>query len=161
MVKLYEVANDYAKLSNDDSFTQEEIQDTLDAIEGELGDKVGNVLALIKNTQSDIEALKAESDSLLSRARIASNKVDNLKQYIVSSMESAGLKKLSAGVQSVTVRAPSKKVNIVDVDKLPIELKEFETVIKPMTMEIKHLLNSGQEVPGAEIVTGKPSLLIK
>ena len=161
MTKLYEVANDYAKLSNDDSFTQEEIQDTLDAIEGEFGDKVGNVLALIKNTQSDIEALKSESDSLLRRARIASNKVDNLKQYIVSSMESAGLKELSAGVQSVTVRAPSKKVNIVDVDKLPIELKEFETVIKPMTMEIKHLINSGQEVPGAEIVTGKPSLLIK
>ncbi|QHJ85137.1 MAG: hypothetical protein [Bacteriophage sp.] len=161
MVKLYEVANDYAKLYNDDSFTQEEIQDTLDAIEGELGDKVGNVLAIIKNLQSDAEALKAESVKLADRAKSALNKADSLKQYIVSSMGSAGLKKLSAGVQSVTVRAPSKKVNIVDVDKLPIELKEFETVIKPMTMEIKHLLNSGQEVPGAEIVTGKPSLLIK
>lgn len=161
MTKLYEVANDYANLSNDDSFTQEEIQDTLDAIEGELGDKVGNVLAIIKNLQSDADALKAESAKLAERARSTLNKADSLRQYIVSSMESAGLKKLSAGVQSVTVRAPSKKVNIVDVDKLPIELKEFETVIKPMTMEIKHLLNSGQEVPGAEIVTGKPSLLIK
>ena len=161
MVKLYEVANDYAKLSNDDSFTQEEIQDTLDAIEGEFGDKVGNILAMIKNMQSDVEAYKAESDSLLRRARITASKIDSMKQYIVSSMESAGLKKLSAGVQSVTLRAPSKKVNIIDPEKLPIELKEFETVIKPMTMEIKHLLNSGQEVPGAEIVTGKASLLIK
>lgn len=161
MVKLYEVANDYAKLSNDDSFTQEEIQDTLDAIEGELGDKVGNVLAIIKNLQSDAEALKAESVKLAERAKSALNKADSLKQYIVSSMESAGLKRLSAGVQSVTLRAASKKVNIIDPEKLPTDLKEFQMTIKPMTMEIKHLLNSGQEVPGAEIVTGKPSLLIK
>lgn len=41
------------------------------------------------------------------------------------------------------------------------ELVEIETTFKPDKLAIKHLLDAGKEVPGAQIKFGKPSLIIK
>ena len=64
-------------------------------------------------------------------------------------------------MHQVTVRAPSKSVEITDSGALPSEFVEYETNIKPDNLAIKKQLEAGIEVPGAQIKTGKPSLLIK
>ncbi len=160
MTQLYVIANEYAKLTAQD-LEPEFIADTLEGIQGEFEEKVEQLLAIIKNEAAYAEALKEESKSLAERAKVSENKVENIKAYIASAMETAGQKSLRAGLHAVTVRAPSKSVEITDESKLPIEFVEYITSIKADTMAIKHQLNAGVDVPGARIKFGKQSLLIK
>lgn len=160
MTKLYEVANDYARLMDSD-MEPEMITDTLEGIEGELTDKISQMLAVCKNLSAHSDALKNESASLAARARTADNQIASIKEYIAKSLQLAGKKKVTAGLHQVSVRAPSKSVDITDAGALPAELVEYETTIKPDKLAIKHLLDAGKEVPGAQIKIGKPSLIIK
>lgn len=160
MTSLYEIANDYAKLMDED-FDPEFIADTLSGIEGMLEDKIENCLAVIKNELAYAESLKAESKKLVERAKSSELRADRIKEYIAASLETAGKKSLKAGVHQVTVRAPSKSVEITDSSALPSEFVEYETIIKADKLAIKHQLAAGIDVPGAALKTGKPSLIIK
>lgn len=160
MSKLYEIANEYAELENS-GMEPDFIADTLEGIKGEFEEKVENILKLIKNEQAYAEALKAEAKSFSDRAQSSQRKVDSLKEYLVSSIQTSGLKSVRAGNMSATVRAPSKSVEVTDASKIPLDYVKFETVTQPDKLAIKKLLEAGQEVPGCELKTGKPSLLIK
>ncbi|KMV70388.1 prophage protein [bacteria symbiont BFo1 of Frankliniella occidentalis] len=160
MSKLYEVANDYAKLMDSD-MEPEMIADTLEGIEGELCDKVSQLLAICKNESVYAEALRNEAKSLTERAVTTENRINSIKQYISTSLEVAGKRKITAGLHQVSIRAPSRSVEITDAGALPSEFVEFETTIKPDKLAIKHQLDAGIVVPGAQIKVGKPSLIIK
>ena len=160
MTALYQIANDFAKLA-DSGMEPEMIADTLDGIEWELEAKVEQILAVCKNETAYAEALKEESKRLSERAAAAINRVASMKDYVAQSLETAGKKSLKAGIHQVTVRAPSKSVDITDASAIPSEFVEYETTIKPDKLAIKHQLESGIVIPGAQIKIGKPSLIIK
>lgn len=160
MSKLYDIANDYAKLM-DSGLEPDMIADTIEGIDGELVDKVEQLLAICKNEQLYAEALRNESKSLLERALVVENKISSIKEYIARSLETAGKKSIRAGLHQVTFRVPSRQVDITDASILPIEFVEYETVVKPDKLAIKHQLDAGIAVPGAQIKLGKPSLIIK
>lgn len=160
MGKLYEIANDYAKLMSED-MDPEMIADTIEGIEGEFEDKLEQMLGLIKNEKAYSEALKAESKALADRSKATENRVTKIQQYIIKCMQTMEKSKLTAGVHSLTVRKPSVSVFIDDADKLPVDLVEYETTVKPDKNAIKIKLKAGEEIPGAHLKTGKPSLLIK
>lgn len=160
MTALYQIANDFAKLSESD-MEPELIADTLDGIEWELEAKVEQILAVCKNEQAYADALKEESKRLLERSKATENRISSMKSYVASSLETAGKKSIKAGIHQVTIRAPSKSVEITDASAIPPEFVEYDTVIKPDKLAIKHKIESGVDVPGAVIKIGKPSLLIK
>lgn len=160
MSKLYEIANEYAKLSNSD-MDAEMIADTLEGIQGEFEDKAENVLAIIKNEQALEASLKAEAKNLTERAKASDNRVKNLKAYLATAMETMELKKVNAGVHALTVRKGSQSVEIEDLEKLPVDYVEYQTVIKADKNLIKEKLKLGESIEGATLVTGKPSLLIE
>ena len=160
MSKLYEIADDYARLMDAD-LEPDLIADTLEGIEGELSDKIEQLLALCKNESGYSERLMDEAKKLQERSAAINNKVDRIKLYIASSLEKAGKKSIRAGLHQVTLRKPSQCVEIIDPSLLPTEYVEFDTVIKPDKLAIKHQLEAGKEVTGATLKPGKPSLLIK
>jgi len=160
MSRLYEIANEYAELANSE-MDAEMIADTLEGIQGEFEDKAEQVLAIIKNELALEEMLKAEAKSLTERAKASANKVANLKAYLAESMQTMDKKKINAGVHSLTVRKGVQSVNILDLESLPIDFVDYQTVIKPDKNLIKEKLKLGEKIEGAELVTGKSSLLIK
>lgn len=160
MTALYHIANDFAKLT-DSGMEPEMIADTLDSIEWELEAKVEQILAVCKNESAHAEALREESKRLAERARLSENRVARLKEYVARSLETAGKKSITAGLHEVTVREPSRSVEITDSGALPAQFVEYETTIKADKLAIKKLIDAGQEVPGAIIKVGKPSLIIK
>lgn len=160
MTQLYAIANDYASLTAQD-LDPEFIADTLEGIQGAFEEKVEQLLAIIKNETAYAQMLKAESKSLTERAAVSDNKVASIKAYIATAMDTAGKKSIRAGLHAVTVRKPSKTVEITDESKVPIEYFEFVTSKKFDLSAIKLQLKSEKLVPGAELKTGKPSLLIK
>ncbi|MEL7307079.1 MAG: siphovirus Gp157 family protein [Pseudomonadota bacterium] len=160
MTALYEIANEYAKLANED-MDPEMIADTLEGIEGEFTDKIEQVLAVAKNELALAEMLKAEAKNLADRAKACQNRAENIKQYIIASMSTMEKTKLNAGIHTITVRKPVQSVHIDDVDSLPPEFVEYETTAKADKNLIKEKLKLGEEVNGASLVLGKPTLLIK
>lgn len=160
MTALYQIANDFAKLTDSD-MPPEMIADTLDGIEWELEAKVEQILAVCKNELADAEALKEEARRLIDRAKASENRVVSLKEYVARSLEAAGKKSMKAGLHQVTVRAPSKSVEITDVNAIPPDFVEYETTIKPDKLAIKHKIEAGIDIPGAQLKVGKPSLIIK
>lgn len=86
MSKLYEIANGYARLMDSD-FEADEIADTLEGMEGELTDKIEQLLAICKNETGYAERLKEEAKALNERATVINNKVDNIMAYIASSLK--------------------------------------------------------------------------
>jgi hypothetical protein len=160
MTALYQIANDFAKLS-DSGMDPELIADTLDGIEWELEAKVEQIIAVCKNEQAYADALKEESKNLSERAKATENRIASMKDYIARSLETAGKKSLKAGIHQVSVRAPSKSVEITDASAIPPEFVEYDTVINPDKLAIKHQIEAGIDVPGALVKLGKPSLIIK
>lgn len=160
MSKLYEIANEYAQLENSE-MDAEMIADTLEGIQGEFEDKAENLLAIVKNESALAEMLKAEAKSLTERARACENRVKNIKSYMASCIETMDVKSVTAGVHRLSVRKGSQSVQINDVDKLPSEFVEYVTDLKPNKKYISEQLKLGKSIEGAELVTGKPSLLIK
>ena len=160
MAALYEIANDYSALQNED-MDAEMIADTLEGIEGEFTDKVEQIIALIKNNSALEEMLKSEAKSLTERARALSNKNANLKAYIAQSMSTMDKKKLNAGIHTITVRAGVKTAQIDDVNALPVEFVEYKTETVPDKKAILARLKAGETVEGATLATGKQSLIIK
>lgn len=160
MSKLYEIANSYAMLMDAD-FDADEIADTLEGMEGELTDKIEQLLAICKNETGYAERLKEEAKALNERATVINNKVDNIMSYIATSMEMIGKKKIRAGLHQVTVRAPVESVEITDEGSLPSEYVEYVTTVKADKLAIKHQLKAGNAIPGASLKLGKPTILIK
>lgn len=160
MAKLYEIANEYAELANSD-MDADMISDTLEGIQGEFEDKAEQILAIIKNEQALESALKSEAKSLTERAKACTNRIQSMKQYLANSMETMELKKVNAGIHSLSVRKGVQSVNIIDLEKLPSNFVEYETTIKADKNLIKEKLKLGEKIEGAELVTGKSTLLIK
>lgn len=160
MAALYKIANEYNALCNED-MDPELISDTLEGIEGEFTDKVEQILAVIKNEQSLAAALKAESKALSDRAKATENRIESMKRYIATSMLSADMKKLNAGIHAITIRKPSASLQIDNADLVPVDFKEYETVVKINKNAIKSELKLGKEIEGVSLVLGKPSLIIK
>ena len=154
MSKLYEIANEYAKLMDSD-LEPEMIADTIEGMEGEFTDKIEQLLSVIKNESGYAERLKEEAKSLNERAAVIQNKIDSIKSYIASSLEMVGKKKIRAGIHQVTIRKPSETVEIIDSSALPPEYVEFETTIKADKLAIKHQLKAGINIPGAQLKVGK------
>lgn len=159
-MKLYEIANDYAELANSD-MEPEMVADTLEGIQGTFEDKAEQIMAIIKNEQALEDKLKQEAKNLTDRAKSSANRVNNLKAYLASSLETMELKSVTAGVHKLSTRKGSQSVQIDDVDSLPVEFVEYVTTTKPDKNLIKEKLKLGEKVEGATMVTGKPTLMIK
>lgn len=160
MTALYKIANDFAKLS-DSGMNPELIADTLDSIKWELEAKIEQIIGICKNEIAYADALKNESSSLAARAMAVECRIASMKNYIANSMNTAGKKSLTAGIHQVTLREPSKVVEITDVNAIPVEFVDYETTIKPDKLAIKKQIESGVDIPGVKIKTGKITLLIK
>mgnify|MGYP004715750777 FL=1 len=118
MTALYQIANDFAKLT-DSGMDPEMIADTLDGIEWELEAKVEQILAICKNESAYAEMLKEESKNIAERAKSTETRIASLKEYVARSRENAGQKTLKAGIHPVTVRPTSKYVEITDTWLIP------------------------------------------
>ena len=160
MTALYKIANEYAALENED-LDPEMIADTLEGIEGEFSAKLEQLLSIVKNQNALAAMLKGEAESMSERAKSCKAKAESIKQYIIKSLQTMDKTKMNAGLHTVTVRKPSKSVNIIDIDSLPTEFVKYETLVKADKNLIAEKLKLGQTIEGAELVSGKPSLIIK
>lgn len=146
---------------NTDTDCQVAVRDTLDAIEGEFNQKAVAVSHIILNLDSDSEAIDAEIKRLTERKRAIENRRDDVREYLRSNMEAAGITKISCPLFSITLAQGREVVVIDDEDSLPDELVNVTTKVAPDKAAIAAAIKAGQEVPGARLERSKSSIRIK
>ncbi|HEP3061003.1 TPA: siphovirus Gp157 family protein, partial [Streptococcus pyogenes] len=105
----------------------------------------------LKNAQADVEMYKAEKEAFYKKQKQAEAKVEKYKETIRRAMELSQKKKVDAGMFKVSLRK-SKKVEILDETKIPLDYMQEKIEYKPMKSEISKALKSGIDISGVELI---------
>lgn len=141
--------------------------DTLDAVDGEMEDKLASCAAFVKQLAAEADALDAEIKSLRYRSAAKKREIDSFKAYMMACMENADVKKVDQPLAKLTIRQNAESVEVAD-EKGFIEWAQSNDHNELLRYSlpdinktaIKDAIRSGAEIPGAQLVRTK-SLIIK
>lgn len=108
--------------------------------------------------QSEIDALRAESNRLSEKAERESKALLRLEQYIMSMLARSGEKKITAGTFTVGTRTSSSVW--VSPDFNNPEFMRTNTTTAPDKIAIKEALKAGRTIDGAYLIN-KENLAVK
>lgn len=132
----------------------EAVNDTLEALEGELEDKAVNVAKFMRNMEATAKAIKEAEAEMARRRKTLENRVNWLKGYLKGSMEYTGISKIECPYFKLSIQKNPPAVNILDEAAIPEQFKEKVVSWKIHKTAIKDALKAGDSVPGAELVSG-------
>lgn len=166
-LKLYEIPKAYddifASLNEDGEIT-EDIAAQLDAINDVLQTKVENICHFVLDLQQDVEAIDSEIKRLQGRKKTFNNKVDWLKNYLLTNLQRLDMKKVETPTVTATVQNNPPAVRVTgDIppeyktaklnmpgNLVPQDLDQY-AVYEPDKTKIKNDIKAGKDVPGAEL----------
>ncbi len=156
-MKLYEITD--ALIQVEDLLEAgEDVQDTIDALQLSMEDKIEGLVKVIRNFEASAEAKKNEAKRLKEQAEKDQANADRLKDWIKFNLIMLGKKKVETDLFKITVTKPREKVE-VDETRLPDDY--FIIKREPISKtELKKLVKE-QEIPGVQIILGEPGLMIK
>jgi hypothetical protein len=146
-------------LIEDGEMDETALQDTLEALEGDIQVKAEGLLGYVANIGSDVTAIDSEIKRLQARKKVMTNNQERLRNYLRDNMAAADIKKITCPLFSITLRKPSAMVSIIDESLIPDEF--IVTTTRPNKAVIKTALMLDTPVPGCRLVSGQPGLLIK
>ncbi|MGZ8246222.1 siphovirus Gp157 family protein [Methylomagnum sp.] len=132
----------------------EAVNDTLEALTGELEDKAVNVAKFLRNMEALAEAIKAAEADMAKRRKTLESRVQWLKDYLKGNMERTGITKIECPYFKLSVQNNPPAVHILDEDAVPAEFKEEVVSWKIDKTAIKKAVQSGQTVPGVSLSIG-------
>jgi phage host-nuclease inhibitor protein Gam len=164
-MKLYEINQTYQEFLDqiaDGEIPEEAIDDTFEALNGEFDDKADNIACYIKALLSDAQAIKAEADTLLERAKAKKTKADRLTDYLYQAFIARGKNKLETTRNVLKIRKNPPAVQIDD-EAAFIEWAQGRKENTLLTMHnptinktaVKNALKAGEEIPNAKLVSGE------
>lgn len=135
------------------------LEDTMEALEGEMQDKCINVGLHIKNLRSDVDQLKNAKDEFALKQKRAQKQLDFYEYYLDHNMQKTGMKK--AGNEYVDI----KYRNLPDTVVCTAAPVEYSIVVpessKPDKRKIKEALVNGESLSFATLLTGRQGLSVQ
>ena len=158
-MSLYSLAINYelfmAAVENGD-IPEEAIADTLEAMTGDIDEKIDNVASAIKNMLAEAEMIKAEEKALAERRKAKERRAEKVSEYLSNMMQMLDRKKYESARHKISFRT-SKPVRLTDeaafIEWAKVNAPEAVTVTyKPSLSAIKELVGT-TNVPFAVIET--------
>lgn len=147
-MKLYEIVEAYRNLI--DLEETEDIKAALDVITDEFDVKAENIVKVIKNMEADEKALRDEEIRLADKRKSISNKKENLKEYLFSSMRAIGKPKMKAGIFNINIQKNPQSIKIIDENIIPDKYKITSYCIDKK--QLKEDIKGGLDIEGGELV---------
>lgn len=132
----------------------EVINDTLEAVGGELEDKAVNVAKFLRNMEATAQAIKEAEAHMAKRRKALENRAKWMKDYIKANMEACGINKIECPYFKIAVQKNPGAVHIQNEATIPAEFKEQLISWKIDKTAIKEAIKNGDVVSGAELVNG-------
>ena len=164
-LSLYNITNKFAELmdkAQEGELTEEEYNQLGEEVIKELQNKSANIIGYIRNSESLLEAMKAEEKRLSDMRKQGEAKLEKFNQYVKENMEKLGLVEIPTELGSLKITKNPMSVEIENEDEIPSEFKQEVVTTKIDKTAIKnHFKETGEIVAGTRIVNDKTSLRIK
>jgi hypothetical protein len=172
MSSLYNLTNQFLDALDqiswhydENEIDQQVINDTLEAMQAPIEEKVENIVKYMKSLEALADAKKLEAKRLSDSASSDLKKVEWFKNYMTDNLKKANITKLQAGIFSLGWRKGTEVVQI-DETKTPTadEAPHLYLYQEPKFIgktDLKKLIKEGKEIPGVSLVRNEDSLTIK
>lgn len=163
-MRLHEITEQHRQLEHlveDGEFTIDDLADTFEGIEGQFNDKAVSLIHVVNNMESDIQAISEELKRLQARKKAIEARKESLREYLRGNMESSGITKIGCPLFTISLRKGAPVLEINDESKIPDEYFEPVVDLKLDKRKLLADLKEDASIPGASIVEGKSSLVIK
>lgn len=123
--------------------------------------KVSAVAVVLYRMEKSAAALQDEAELLMASAARVRREQERLRRYILATMQANGVKQLKSPVVTFSVVAPRNSVRIYDESAVPDNFRMTPKPPPPDKARIKKALTEGVVVPGAELMDGSESLMVR
>lgn len=150
-------------LAEDGELTLDMIKDTLEGLEGMLGDKIDATMSVVRGFEGQASVCDSESKRLATRKKSWDNQANLLRKYILECLITSGSDTIKTDLNTFTARKGSPSLVVDDEELLPDEYVESSTEIisKVKKDELKKAILAGAEIKGARIEIGPRSLQVR
>lgn len=141
--------------------SQDDAQAIADTIEAEslpLEVKAQNVAYAPKMLEAEADAIEAAAKEMVARAKAKRNRAANIREYLKTCMEVAGVSKIDCPHFAITIKKNPPAVDVWDEKQIPAEFwrtpEPVPPVAAPDKAAIKAAIQAGRDVPGAQLAQG-------
>ena len=156
-LKLYEITQgmidqlDIFLESEGNDSDKENYSEIMLFLKEEIKKKSSSIIQYIQNLQAQNKSVKEEIDRLQKLAKIRANKIERLKNYLVSTLQVLETKKIETDLGSYGIRKNPDKLEIYDLTILPKEFIRIKEEKEPDKEKIKAYIKEHGELAGARI----------
>ena len=155
-IALYTIAAEYRSMverlldSTDDAQT---INDTIEAESYPLETKIQQVAYAPKILDYEADMIFLAIKDMQVRAKSMRNKANNIREYIKTSMDVAGITKISCPHFQISIKSNPQSIDIYDLRLIPSEFMRVPDPSDsfPDKFAIKEAIKAGKKVPGAKL----------
>lgn len=141
-----------------DEFEVETFWDTLDG-ETDAMDLIGQLIQRRVEADSHAAASKDMASIYSMRAKRLGERSNAINKALGQILDATGERKVAHPFGTVSRTKPRVNVNVFDDTAIPSQL--CKVVTSPDKTAIKAQLDAGEDVPGAELVTGEPGVSVR
>lgn len=164
-LSLYNITNKFVELmdkAQEGQLTEDEYNELENELALELQNKSSNIIGYIKNSESLLEAMKAEEKRLADMRKQGEKKLEKFYQYVKENMQRLGLEEIPTELGRLKITKNPMSIEIENEDEIPAEFKkEVVTTQIDKTAIKNHFKDTGEIIPGIRIIDNKTSLRIK
>lgn len=165
MNSLYKITDKFIGLMNKaeaGELTEEEYNKLGEELAIELQNKGTNIVGYALNEESLIDAIDIQIKRLQEFKKSKQNNLDKFKEYVKDNMERLGITKMDTELGTLSIAKNPMSVEIINEDEIPKEYKQ-EVITEKIdkTAIKKHFKETGEMIPGINIIDNKTSLRIK
>lgn len=153
-MKLYELTENYRNLQElleNPDIPQDVIWEALNSLEGDIFEKLENIVKLLISIEADVKIVKEEKQRLAAKQSSLENRCANLKNFMEGALKALGKDKVKSGLFTLSIQKNPSSVGVVDLKAIPedyLKFKEPDIDKKAILEDLKQ----GREVPGAELI---------
>ncbi|RZI03065.1 siphovirus Gp157 family protein [Staphylococcus condimenti] len=160
MTNLFNLSRDFMELQNElDNIDPEVLQDTLDAIQASMDEKIDNTIGLIRSVEGDIDTVDKEIKRLQAVKKQKQTLTQKLKDYMQNALDYQQLQNYRTQTNYIYKRRNAPSVFITN-EKLIDKSYFVEQEPKLDKKALKEDIQNGADVHGAELRDSE-SLVIK
>lgn len=119
---LYELNEKYQQLLDmveSGDVDPQTLADTMEAVEGEIEDKLEGCACIVKQMEADAVSLKTEEDRLTARRKSLENNTKRMKEYMQLIMIQIGKPKVKTRLFNMNIQKNPASAEILDIDNVP------------------------------------------
>ena len=153
-INLYELSGAYAEIQELMQEGEEDLEDTLEALEDAIEDKAIGYAKVIRNLESRAKVIREEEKRFAERRRAIENNIKRLKESLQESLEFNDIQKMTTDLFTFNIQNNPPSVKVVDEKVIPHEYL-IEQQPKIDRRSLLNDLKNGKVIKGAEIHQGK------